>query len=142
MHELRSARIDDFYTHFVIRTPQNVHTRLGDGIETAVDPNQCTLGVLQVQHNGIFANESRTNDEIDVLVIEPHLTRADDVETQLEQWIELPVRARLQHCNEVALAKEQTTLMITNLELANHGDLLFFVISGVPIRTHRSPGFL
>src|SRR3954453_22361972 len=127
MHELHSTRIDDLYTHFVIRTPQNVHTRLGDGIETSVDPDQCTLGVLQVQHNGVVANEPRTDDEIDILVIEPHLTRTDDIETQLEQRIELPVRARLQDCNEVALAKEQTTLMITNLELANHGDLLFFV---------------
>jgi hypothetical protein len=65
-----------------------------------------------------------------------------DVETQLEQGIETPVLARLQDCDEVALAKEQTTLMITNLELANHGDLLCFVISGVSVRTHRSPGFL
>src|SRR5207302_2852333 len=142
MCELHSTRIDDLYAHFVIRPPQNVHTRLGDRIEAAVDPDQCTLCVLQIEHNGVFANESRTDDEIDVLVLEPHLTRTDDVETQLEQRIETPVRARLQNCDEVALAKEQTTLVITYLELANHGDLLFFVISGAPVRTHRSPGFL
>src|SRR5258706_5420074 len=139
MHELHGTRTDTSHTNIVVGPPQDVHTRLHDGIETAVDPDESTLCVGEVQYDSILANEPRTNDQIDVLVLQTDLTRIDGFEPQLEERIETPVHTRLENVDEVALAKEQTTLVITNLELANHGDLLSFVFSGRSIRTYRRP---
>src|SRR5258708_33988892 len=124
MDELHRARVDDLHPDDALRSPERVQARSQDSRETAVDPDQGTLVVLEVDHHRLPGQLAGLDDDVELLVHEPRVTRRHDLQSQLEQRIEVPVHTRTQHSHKVAVTEEQTPLVRLDFHSLDHRYLL------------------
>ena len=120
MIETHLANVGDLDANLVIDTPQYVTSRSRNPIETAVDPDQCTLVIDQVEHDRVIAQQTRPHNEIDVLMNQRCVTRTDDVDPLFRERIPAPYAARLQHRDQIAVAEQEAALMRPDFLCVEH----------------------
>ena len=72
--------------------------------------------VLQVQHNRVAFQRTRLDDRVELLVDQPRIAPRHDVDADLAQRVEQPVRTGLQQTAELAVAEVQTHLESADLD--------------------------
>src|SRR4051812_39697445 len=85
--------------------------------EAAVDPDQPTLVVLQVQGNGAARQRTRLDDHVELLVDQPRRALRDDLNPSLAEQVHEPVRTSSHEAPEFAVAEDQAHLVATNLDV-------------------------
>ena len=80
--------IDDFNAHFLRAGPVRVQARRQDVAETAFDPHEGALVVLQVDDFGAAGERTALDDHVELLVGEPRGALRRDVDADLAERIE------------------------------------------------------
>jgi hypothetical protein len=99
--------------------------------EAAVDPDQTTLVVLQVQGNGAARQRTRLDDHVELLVDQPRRALRHNLDPSLAQKVEQPVRTGCEQALELAVAEDQARLVAANLDVLeqHHGCTSFRINS-------------
>ena len=118
--ETSVSRIDDFDSHLSVSRPQCVTAGRQNLVEAAVNPNQSSLVIAQVQSDGAFLQQSRVSDLVDLFVREDHVSRGNDLDTRTHGRIENPVTTRFQNSRERSITKNETKLMGTDTNSSDH----------------------
>jgi hypothetical protein len=124
VREARAAHVYHLHLHRPVRGPVSVLAGGEDLGETAVDPHQTALVVLQVEHEGPAVEYARAGDHIELLVRQPRLTERDHIDAHLAERVAEPVAALAQQSAELAVAEVQAGLERADFQGAKHGDLL------------------
>src|SRR5258708_9358960 len=124
MDELHRARVDHLHPDDAPPSPALVQPPRQKSRETAVDPDEGTLVVLEVDHHSLPGQLAGLDDDVELFVHEPRVTRRHDLQSQLEQRIEVPVHTRAQHGHKVAFTEEQTALVRLDFHSLDHRYLL------------------
>src|SRR5689334_1349162 len=120
MHELHGPCVEDLHTHLVLSGPEGVQPLFHNARETLIDPDERTLVISEIEHDGLIAEDARLHNELQVLMHQPRIPRRHDLQPELQERIEVPVHTRPEHGNRLALTEEQTPLMRLDLHSLKH----------------------
>ena len=88
MLEAHRAGVDHLGPHLVENGPEGVQARAARSGETAIHPDQRPLVVLEVEHQRLTGERARTDDHLEVAVLETGVPHRHLLDPQLQQRIE------------------------------------------------------
>ena len=133
MHEPSGTRIHRLDSYFPHAIPVCVESSREDTVESSVDPNECSLVVLQVDDRGVLAEQTGLDDHVELVVNQPRITLRHNLHAVLQQWIEQPVPTFAQESLELTVAEVQTDFVAANSDSLVHC-LSSFIASALSFR--------
>ena len=102
--------VDDLDPHILKTGPQRIPSRHQDSLESTVDPDQSSLSISHVEHFGLLAQDIRTDQEVEVVVVDPRIPHRQDINTILHLRIEDPVLARAEDLDDLTCLEVNPSL--------------------------------
>src|SRR5579871_873585 len=134
MDKANPPRIHDFEPHLAKRGPVGVQSRWQHMAESSVDPDQGTLIVFEVEHQGSVLQSPRFHDDIELLLQEPGSPLRNHLDSNTLEWIEEPVVAGVEEFAKLAVMEVESDFVSANLHMLEHAFPLLCTLGrrGVP----------
>jgi hypothetical protein len=104
--ETDGASVDDLDRYIMQDRPEGIQARVQHSLHAAVHPHYGALVVLEVNDPRFVAQRPRPGDNVQVLVVEPHVTHRHDVHADLAQEVPDEMTARTQDALELAVLEQ------------------------------------
>ena len=113
--EPRRAGFHHLDPHLAGTGPVDIASGRQHAVEPLVDPDQCPLVVLHFQHDSQVGQPTRLHNLVELVVDQPGLQPADQVDPHPAERVKKPRGARVQQSHEVPLAEHKTVLVSGNM---------------------------
>ncbi len=110
MLEPHPARFDNLDTNLARVDPVRILARRQDQRKPVIDPDERALVVLEIKYVGVALELAGLDDQIELLVLEERRAPGDDLDRDLAERVEEPVRAGAEQSAELAVPEVEAHL--------------------------------